>query len=111
MLPLDGVPQFTLLLLAMGFSAYVAQFIHRLDVVIRAAVEQKEKDTEVKARAYRNWLRATLTVLIVDNFAILFRIGLRMFDIGYLAFDLSIVSLIFLVNILLSFISFMSYRR
>lgn len=30
MLLLDGVPQFTVLLLTMAFSVYVAQFIHRL---------------------------------------------------------------------------------
>ena len=107
MLPLDGVPQFTVLLLSMGFSVYVAQFIHRLNDLIRTSDDQGRIE---RARIYRRWLVATLYVFMIDNLAIFFRIGLRPFGIAELAFDLSIVSLIFLANILLTIISVKSYK-
>lgn len=109
MLPLDGVPQFTVLLLSMGFSVYAAQFIHRLEDLR----ESPNPATRLRERAnrYLPWLRATLCVFMVDNLAILFRIGLGMYGIGDLALDLAIVSLIFLANALLTIISVMSYLR
>ena len=106
MLPLDGVPQFTVLLLSMGFSVYVAQFIHRLEDIIHTSDDQ---GSIARARKYKPWLVATLAVFMLDNLTIFLRIGLRPFNIADLAFDLFIVSLIFLANTLLTIVAVSSY--
>lgn len=96
-LPLDGSPQFTLLVLSMGFSAYVVQFLHRL-------YEKKNFKDRPPLLFALTFFMLTTTVLFV-------RILLRTWwQFGHLAIDISILTLLFPAHVALIYSAIGFYK-